>query len=365
VERADFMMIVAGDPPDFRTISEFRRRHLKALSGLFVQVLRLAAQAGLVKLGHVALDGTKVKANASKHKAMSHKRMLEEEKRLQEKIDGLLKAAESTDVAEDAVHGRGARGDELPTELGRAEARRDRIREAREALEREARERHDEKTSESEANKSGPSDSDEMPTNRPSVDKTGNPTDKAQRNFTDPESRIMKTGDGFIQGYNGQVIVDEAHQIIIAHGLSNQSPDAEYFAPMLDRALANVGSTPAVVTADNGYYSEANIGAALARDIAPLIAPGRERHGATAFPPADDENKTMRQVMRGCFDELGGLALYRKRKTIVEPVFGQIKNRGFRALLLRGLEKARHEWAFIALSHNVLKLHRAWCSTPT
>ena len=181
--------------------------------------------------------------------------------------------------------------------------------------------------------------------------------------FTDPESRIMKTGDGFIQGHDGQVIVDEAHQIIIALGLSSQSPDSEYFTPMLDRALANGGATPAVVTADNGYDSETDIGAALARDIAPLIAPGRERHGATAFPPCPAP-QTMRQVMRGCFDELDGLALYRKRQTTVEPVFGQIKNRGFRALLLRGLEKVRHEWALIAMSPNVSKLHRAWCSTP-
>jgi hypothetical protein len=173
----------------------------------------------------------------------------------------------------------------------------------------------------------------------------------------------MKTGDGFIQGHDGQVIVDEAHQIIIAHGLGNQSPDSEYFTPMLDRALANGGATPAVVTADNGYDSETDIGAALARDIAPLIAPGRERHGAMAFPPCPAP-QTMRQVMRGYFDELDGLALYRKRQTTVEPVFGQIKNRGFRALLLRGLEKVRHEWALIAMSPNVSKLHRAWCSTP-
>lgn len=358
-----FRVLAGNTHPDHSAISEFRRRHLSALAALFVQVLKLCRRMGLVKLGNVSLDGTKLKASASKHKAMSHKRMFEEEKHLQEKIDALLKSAESTDAAEDAVHGRGVRGDELPAELRRAEARRDRIRAAREALEREVRENHETSTNDDKDDPPPAAGTDDMPRNRPPMDAAGNPTDKAQRNFTDPDSRIMKTGDGFIQGYNGQVIVDEAHQIIIAHGLSNQSPDSEYFTPMLDRAFANVGATPAVVTADNGYYSEANIGAALARDIAPLIAPGRERHGATAFP-LGSEQRTMRQVMRGCFDELGGLALYRKRKTTVEPVFGQIKNRGFRALLLRGLEKARHEWAFIALSHNVLKLHRAWCSTP-
>ena len=173
----------------------------------------------------------------------------------------------------------------------------------------------------------------------------------------------MKTGDGFIQGYNGQAFVDSAHQIIIAHGLSNQSPDAAYFEPMLARAIANAGSAPMFVTADNGYFSEANIDAALAADVAPLIAPSRERHGPEAFKARDSEKKKLHETMRACFNELGGLAFYRRRKTIVEPVFGQIKNRGFRSLLLRGLAKARLEWALIALSHNLLKLHGAWAAS--
>ena len=362
-EDVAFRVLAGNTHPDHTAISEFRRRHLGALAGLFVQVLKLCQKMGLVKLGNVSLDGTKLKANASKHKAMSHKRMLEEEKRLQEKIDALLKAAESTDATEDAQHGPGVRGDELPQELRRAEARRDRIRQAREALEKEARDGHDSPSKDDDSDgPAAPEADDHLPRNRPATNKDGTPTDKAQRNFTDPESRIMKTGDGFIQGYNGQAVVDSAHQIIIAHGLSNQSPDTEYFQPMLARAIANAGSAPMFVTADNGYFSEANIDTALAADVAPLIAPSRERHGPEAFKGPDTEKKKLHESMRACFNELGGLAFYRRRKTIVEPVFGQIKNRGFRTLLLRGLAKARLEWALIALSHNLLKLHGAWAA---
>jgi transposase len=363
-EDVAFRVLAGNTHPDHTAISEFRRRHLEALAGLFVQVLKLCQKMGLVKLGNVSLDGTKLKANASKHKAMSHKRMLEEEKRLQEKIDALLKAAESTDATEDTQHGLGVRGDELPQELRRAETRRDRIRQAREALEKEAREGHEVPPKDDDSDgPAAPEADDQLPRNRPATNKDGTPTDKAQRNFTDPESRIMKTGDGFIQGYNGQAVVDGAHQIIIAHGLSNQSPDAEYFEPMLARAVANAGATPTILTADNGYFSEANIDAALAADVAPLIAPSRERHGPDAFKGRDTERGKLNETMRACFNELGGLVFYRRRKTTVEPVFGQIKNRGFRALLLRGLAKARLEWALIALSHNLLKLHGAWAAS--
>lgn len=366
-EDVAFRVLAGNTHPDHTAISEFRRRHLDALAGLFVQVLRLCQAMGLVKLGNVSLDGTKLKGNASKHKAMSYKRMLEEEQRLREKILALLADAQQADAEEDSKHGPGQRGDELPDELRRAETRLAHIQAAREALEREAREHQQAAASEDETD-SGSDDpsegdcadsGDDLPLNRPPARADGTPTDKAQRNFTDAESRIMKTNDGFIQGYNGQAVVDEAHQIIIAHGLSNQSPDAQYFEPMLARAIANVGTAPAVITADNGYFSEKNIEAALAQDVAPLIAPGRERHGAEAFKPEKPKEPTLRDTMRECLNELGGLVFYRRRKVIVEPVFGQIKNRGFRALLLRGLTKARGEWALITLSHNILKLHGA------
>lgn len=360
-EDVAFRVLAGNTHPDHTAISEFRRRHLSALAALFVQMLKLCERMGLVKLGNVSLDGTKLKANASKHKAMSHKRMLEEERRLQKKIDGLLKSAEATDSTEDTQNGRGVRGDELPDELRRAEARRDRIRQAREALEAEAREAKESPPSDDE-DPTPPSSNDEMPRNRPAANANGSPDDKAQRNFTDPESRIMKTGDGFIQGFNGQAVVDEAHQIILAYGLSNQSPDAEYFAPMLERAVANVGAAPQFITADNGYFSEANIQSALDKDIAPLIAPGRERHGADGFDESKRRKSRVKDVMRECLSELGGIAIYRRRKVTVEPVFGQIKNRGFRGLLLRGLEKARGEWALITLSDNILKLQLAWAA---
>lgn len=365
-EDVAFRVIAGNTHPDHSAISEFRRRHLDALAGLFVQVLQLCQHAGLVRLGHVSLDGTKLKANASKHKAMSHKRMLEEEARLEQKVKDLLASAEEADASEDAQHGAGVRGDELPEELRRAEARRARIRAARLALEEEARQRRqDEKDKGEQDGDDGPGarpTADDLPRNKPPAKSDGTPTDKAQRNFTDPESRIMKTGDGFIQGYNGQAVVDDANQIIIAHGLSNQSPDAEYLVPLLDRAIANAGRAPEMMSADNGYFSERNITAALDHDITPYIAPGRERHGKDGFesPPPPDK-QTLKDVMREILNEPDNMAIYKRRKVIVEPVFGQIKNRGFRGLLLRGLQKARGEWALITLTHNLLKLH-SWAA---
>ena len=260
-EDVAFRVLSGNTHPDHTAISEFRRRHLDAIADLFVQVLRLCQKLGLVTLGNVSLDGTKLKGNASKHKAMSYKRMLEEEQRLRETILALLAAAQKADADEDATHGPGQRGDELPDELRRAESRLARIQAAREALEREARDAQEAEATKAEAAADDTPDqgeaggcADDMPRNRPPAGKDGTPTDKAQRNFTDPESRVMKTNDGFIQGYNGQAVVDEAHQIVIAHGLSNRSPDAQHFEPMLARAIANAGEAPAVITADNGYF---------------------------------------------------------------------------------------------------------------
>ena len=410
-----FRVIAGNTHPDHCAISDFRRRHLDALVGLFTQVLQWCQLAGLVKLGHVSIDGTKLKGNASKHKAMSYKRLREEEDRLNAKVLALLNAAESADAEGDAAHGAGVRGDDLPKELLRTEERLKRIRDVKRALEDEARLGREEEAAakRSKRESAAEADTDEaesdgadtdtasaevetvdqlshqepaaapneagaegkqqdaepsagdlarsepMPLNRPPSNTDGTPTDKAQRNFTDPDSRIMKTGDGYIQGYNGQAVVDSTSQIIVAHGLSNQSPDAEYFVPLLDMAVANLGQAPAVVTADNGYFSERNVSSALAHKILPYIAPGRERHGAVGFePPKPGVNRTVKEEMRAGLSEPLGNSLYRRRKAIIEPVFGQIKNRGFRSLLLRGLAKARGEWALIALTHNLLKLHK-------
>ncbi|MGH9611207.1 MAG: transposase, partial [Bryobacteraceae bacterium] len=240
VERADFMMIVSGDPPDFRTISEFRRRHLKALAGLFVQVLKLAEKAGLVKLGHVALDGTKIKANASKHKAMSYERMKKREAELQAEVEGWLKAAEAADAQEDKLYG-DKRGDEMPDWVADKQKRLAKIRAAKAELEAEAKAAAAEEMRRREAADEQCKKDGRKKTGKTPAPPKGEPEGKAQRNFTDPESRILKTKDGYIQGYNAQAAVDATAQIIVAHTLGNNGSDQAQFAPLLDAVKANLG----------------------------------------------------------------------------------------------------------------------------
>ncbi|HEX9575070.1 MAG TPA: IS1182 family transposase, partial [Myxococcales bacterium] len=256
-EDVAFRVIAAGHHPDHTAISEFRRIHLEALSGLFVQVLQLCRKAGLVKLGHVALDGTKVKANASKHKAMSYERMKEKERELKTKVKALLEAAKNEDAYEDQKYGVSRRGDELPEELQRAKSRLAKIRAAKKALEEESAQGPDD-------GGSGSGSGTSLPNHRVPATKEGKPTPKAQRNFTDAESRIQKSGDGFVQGYNAQVAVDEEAQIIVAQALTNQPPDVEHLVPMLERVRENCGAMPLTTTADAGYFSEANVLAAQA-----------------------------------------------------------------------------------------------------
>lgn len=359
VERADFMMIVAGDPPDFRTISEFRRRHLKALSGLFVQVLRLAAQAGLVKLGHVALDGTKVKANASKHKAMSYGHMKKREAELQAEVDRWLEAAEAADREEDKQHGE-RRGDELPDWVADKQKRLEKIRQAKAELEAEARAAAEvEGKARAEAQKQRPAEGRKT-AGKPVAPQRTEPAGKAQRNFTDPESRILKTKDGFIQGYNGQAAVDGTHQIIVAQTLTNSSSDQAQLAPLLDQIRANLGRNPDEVSADAGYCSAANLRTIRRRRIEGYVATGRQKHGttsATTKRPAKPGSLLARMTTR--LKRAGYRSRYRLRKQIVEPVFGQIKQaRGFRQFLLRGIDKVKAEWAIICTAHNLAKLAR-------
>ena len=388
-----FRVLAGNTHPDHCCISEFRRIHLGALSGLFVQVLRLCQQMGMVKLGVVALDGTKLKANASKHKAMSIGRMNQVEQELAKKVQDLLAQAEQTDIAEDHKHGPSRRGTELPAELRRAQSRLERIRAAKAELlaEAAAQQQQQKDASEEDAQveavveemqriataqqyaegtqpTAASTDSDQeppppsgpkgLPRNRVPVDKQGQPTDKAQRNFTDAESRIQKTQGGFMQGYNGQLVVDSEHQIIVAHGLSNQSPDAEYLVPMVDRTIEGTHAVPKVLLGDAGYLSGRNLAGAQSRGIDAYIAPGRMPHGMDKAPTAPDTESGAKAEMKRKLQSPEGDELYRRRKVIVEPVFGQIKNRGFRGLSLRGLEKAEGEWALIALSHNLLKLHK-------
>jgi transposase len=357
VERVDFMAIVALDAPDFRTISEFRRRHLAALSALFVQVLKLCERAGLVKLGHVALDGTKIKANASKHKAMSYEHMKKREAELKAEVDGWLKAAEAADAAEDKAFGADKRGDEMPDWVANKQARLAKLREAKAELEAEAKAKA---AAEQAAREQTAREKDDHKPRRgrKAAPPAAAPEPKAQRNFTDPESRILKTKDGYIQGYNAQAAVDAEAQIIVAHTLSNNGSDQAQFAPLLDGIKANLKRNPEEASADAGYCSAANLRTLSRRRIKGYIATGRQKHGAksaTAKRSVKPGSLLARMTTR--LRRAGHRSRYRLRKQVVEPVFGQIKQaRGFRQFLLRGIEKVTAEWAMICIAHNLRKL---------
>lgn len=355
-ERADFMMIVAGDPPDFRTISEFRKRHLQVLAGLFVQVLKLAEKAGLVKLGHVALDGTKIKANASKHKAMSYERMKKREAELKAEVDRWLEAAEAADAEEDRLYG-SKRGDEMPDWVADKEKRLAKIREAKVELEAEAK-----AAAEEETRRRAAAEEQRIAEGRKKSGKTpappkAEPDGKSQRNFTDPDSRILKTKDGYIQGYNAQAAVDAKMQIIVAHGLTSSMSDQNQLVSLMDRIEENLGRKPKEASADAGYCSEANLAALAEREISAYIATGRAKHAGDVKRRITGPLTT---AMRDKLKRAGWRSRYRLRKQIVEPVFGQIKQaRGFRQFLLRGIKKVTAEWALICTAHNLTKLARA------
>ena len=340
-----FRVLAANNTPDFRTISDFRKDNLDALSGLFIQVLALCQRAGLVKLGHVALDGTKVKANASKHKAMSYGRMKEREAQLAAEVAELLERAQAADDEEDRRYGKDKRGDELPEELAFREGRLEKIREAMAALEAEAEAAAEQ--AEAEGGK------------RPGV-----PDDKAQRNFTDAESRIIPApgGKDFLQGYNCQAVVDSAHQVIVAARATNQTSDKQQAAVMMEETIDNVGAVPREVSADAGYYSAKAVDELYALGVDPFVAPEQTRHGRVV-PPAPrgriPSHLSPRDRMRRKLQTRRGRQRYALRMQTVEPVFGQIKQgRGFRQFLLRGLEKVNGEWSLICTGHNLLKLFR-------
>jgi len=360
VEDVALRYLAANNTPDFRTIADFRKRHLEALRGLFLQVLRLCQKAGMVKLGHVALDGTKMKANASKHKAMSYARMNKEEPRLQAEVDELLRRADEIDEAEDAEYGRDKRGDELPAELAYREGRLKKIREAKEALEREAREEAEARKREADAKRA-----EKDPRGRRPGEPDPTPRDKAQKNFTDPDSRIMpQPGDrlSFMQGYNCQAAVDAEAQIIVAADVAQHTNDSRQAKPMLEQVKANVGRVPRKASMDAGYFSEDNVRALKKLGVELFVPPERQKHGLST--PAAPRGRMPKELstkdrMRRKLQTLRGRAVYAKRKTIVEPVFGQTKQgRGFRQFLLRGLVKVKGEWSLICTTHNLLKLWR-------
>jgi transposase len=344
VEDIAFRVLAAGNQPDFRTISDFRKIHLDALQGLFEQVLKLALTAGAIKLGRVALDGTKIKANASKHKAMSYKRMKEEARNLRAEVQQLLKQAKATDDEEDARYGKDKNGDELPEELSRRETRLQRIKEAKKALEQRARE---------EAQKSKEHNGPE---------KKAVPEDKAQYNFTDPESRIMKGADGFVQAYNGQAVVEQKCQLIVAQAVTQEANDKKQTLPMMEAIKEQAGQTPAQLLADSGYCSDENLKVLENKPVDVYIATGRQKHGKrgpSCKPGPLPQGATRVDKMARKLQTKAGATVYAARKSIVEPVFGQIKQaRSFRQFLLRGIRKVRAEWALVCATHNILKMYR-------
>lgn len=371
-EDVAFRYLSADEHPDHSTLAEFRKRHLQALAGLFMQALLLCAKAGLVKLGHVAIDGTKIKANASKHKAMSYDRMGETERRLKREIDALLQQAADVDAAEDALYGKDKRGDELPEELARREGRLKKIAQAKAELEQEAREKAERERAEAEAKLAARREQETRTGNktpgrgpRVPAPEQAQPAAKAQRNFTDPESRIMPDGankGSFLQGYNAQAAVDATAQIIVAAEVTQQANDSRQLLPMLDGVRKNMGRKPEAVSADAGYWSETNVTAESVAGIDLHIATGRIQHGeivATASGPPP-EQATAKERMRHKLRTEAGRSIYKMRKAIVEPVFGQIKERrGFRRFSLRGLANVRSEWKLVCLTNNLLKLFRS------
>jgi len=377
-EDVAFRYLAADQHPDHDTIANFRKEHLTTLSQLFVQVLRLCQQAGLVKLGHVALDGTKIKANASKHKAMSYERMGEAEKKLEAEVKALLEEAARVDAEEDGKYGRGRRGDELPVELRRRETRLQKIREAKAALEEEGRERAEEEKRRVEAQLKERARQEaergrKLGGRAPEVPdpQQAQPEPKAQRNFTDPDSRIMKDGatKEFVQAYNAQAAVDSHAQVIVAAEVTQEANDKKQLVPMLEQVKIMTGSRPQQATADAGYFSEASVTDARLEGIDLLVAPDRQKHGekeagATGplvenVPPLSPTTSPA-QTMRAKLHRPQAAAVYKMRKAVVEPVFGQIKEeRGFRRFLLRGQVKVRAEWNLICATHNLLKLFRA------
>jgi transposase len=365
-----FRYLSADAHPDHDTLSEFRKRHLEALAGLFMQALLLCEKAGLVKLGHVAIDGTKIKASASKHKAMSYARMGETEQRLKAEIEALLKQAEDMDASEDAQYGKGKRGDELPEELARRESRLKKIAQAKAELEQEAREKAERARAEAEARLAERREQQKQTGKKkrgrephvPDPEQQAKPEAKAQRNFTDSESRIMPDGankGSFLQGYNAQAAVDSKAQVIVAAEVTQETTDNRQLLPMLGQVKQNMGRKPEAASADAGYWSEANVTDESVSGIDLHIATRRDKHEqnieTVSEPPP--VNATAKEAMRRKLRTESGRSIYKMRKAIVEPVFGQIKERrGFRRFSLRGLDNVRREWKLVCLASNLLKL---------
>lgn len=374
-----FQAIVGGQRPDFRTISDFRKIHLEALADLFIQILQIAGEMGMVKLGNLALDGSKFRANASRHKAMSYGYMTKEVERLRAEIEALLKQAEETDAEQDAAQG-SRRGDELPDELKRRQARLQAIEEAMRRLQQEAKQQAEGKRRQREQAQAERDAKGQKRRGREPKPISETPQDKAQTNFTDPEAKVMKTGNkGFDYCFNAQAVVDEEHQIIVGADVTAAANDKQQATPLAKEAVKNLeaagietpkqedGSDAKIpMSADSGYFSEDNVNELEAEGFDPHIATGRQKHNQPQPPNADDTtssqsppNETAKERMARKLRTKSGRERYAKRKHIVEPVFGQMKQvRGFRQFLLRGLKNVKAEWKMLCLTHNLLKIWR-------
>ena len=364
VDDVPFRWLACGAAPDFRSIARFRKRHLSALAQLFLQALKLCQAAGMVSLGRVALDGTKVRANASKRKAMSYARLTEKEKILAEEVSALMAEAQRIDDAEDAKFGTDRRGDELPAELARRESRLAKLREAKKALEDQAREAAAEHAADLARRKGAEQDTVAERAAHAAVQAAPKP--KAQRNFTDPDSRIMKTSDGsFAQCYNAQAVVDQDSQVIVAADVTDCASDVASLHPMTEQVANNTGQHPEQLLADAGYCSAQNLdkAAEVSEQTGTefFIATGRRKHDEPA-PPAPrgriPKDATAKQRMARKLTTKPGRAAYARRKAIVEPVFGQMSTlQNAKQLLLRGHQAARDEWLLLAACHDFRKLH--------
>ena len=364
-ESVPFRVLAANQHPDHATVAEFRRRHLEALSRLFVQVLRLCEKAGLVRLGHVALDGTKMRANASKHKAMSYGRMEEKIGELEAQVKELLAAAEAVDQAEDAEHG-AKRGDELPDELRFRQRRLEKIRQAKKELEAEAEAAEQRRREEKEAKaKAKGGDKKSAGGKELAPLQKVKPEDKAQRNFTDPDSRIMRDGatKSFEQSYNCQAVVASETQVILAEQVTQEANDKQQVKPLIEQMKVHLEKrVPQELSADAGYFSEGNVSYLEEQKIEPYVAPGRQKRGVAPAIPVEalGGGATIQERMAAKLQTPTGKRAYSRRKETVEPVFGQIKEaRGIRRFLFRGLASVQAEWSLICATHNLLKLFRS------
>lgn len=377
-EQIPYRVLTGGNHPDHDCIAAFRKEHLTALAAIFKQTVRLAIEMGLVKLGHMSLDGTKVKANASKHKAMSYGRMDETMARLEKEIADLLAESATVDANEDAAFGKGKRGDELPKEIQRRRDRIAKIAEAKEVLEQRAKAAAEIEAAEIQA-KLAERAKKEAETGKkvggrvPEVPdpETAKPDPKLQQNFTDPESRIMRDGatKEFTQAYNAQAVADDHCQIIVAADVTQQANDKQQLVPMMAQVLENVGQLPTNTSADAGYFSEKALNDASLNGTDLHVPSGRQKHGEpepAEMPetprPAEGEsvkNPSKKEEMDKKLAAPAGRQTYKQRKQIIEPVFGQIKHcRGFRQFSLRGKTNVTHEWQLVCAVHNLLKIFK-------